>query len=155
MRTALDSYSFCVGSTAFGFSSAGHTDGNKSASWSTTAVSGWSAGDTPSLSIGTSCAQTRSTNANLSGLTVGSSTSSTGTFTDFNIGTFFQTVTTYTRVGGERPDAREADADGGGHRQGDGGGAQGDVGRFHAGDRHVGEFGDLRSTWARTRSWCG
>ena len=39
---------------------------------------------------------TQSTNANLSALTVGSSTSSTGTFTDFSIGTFGATTTTYT-----------------------------------------------------------
>ena len=39
---------------------------------------------------------TRSTNANLSGLTAGSNTSSTGTFTDFSIGTFGATTTSYT-----------------------------------------------------------
>ena len=39
---------------------------------------------------------TRSTNANLSGLTAASSTSSTGTFTDFSIGTFGATTTAYT-----------------------------------------------------------
>ena len=39
--------------------------------------------------------QTRSTNANLSALTAGSSTSSTGTFTDFGIGTFAATDTSY------------------------------------------------------------
>ena len=96
VQTALDSYSFCVGTTALAFSSASHTS-NDSATWSTTVASGWSADDTVSLSIGTSCPQvTRSTNANLSGLTAGSSTSSTGTFTDFSIGTFGATTTTYT-----------------------------------------------------------
>ena len=39
---------------------------------------------------------TRSTNANLSGLTAGSNTSSTGTFTNFSIGTFAATDTSYT-----------------------------------------------------------
>ncbi len=100
VRTALDSYSFCVGTTAFAFSDAVHTAfgvaNNNSAQWSTTAAN-WNVGDTPSLSIGTSCAQqTRSTNANLSGLTAGSSTSSTGTLTNFSIGTFGATTTTYT-----------------------------------------------------------
>ncbi len=56
VRTALDSYSFCVGTTALAFSSAGHVAGNTIASWRTSAVS-WGVGDTPSLSIGTSCAQ--------------------------------------------------------------------------------------------------
>ena len=41
-------------------------------------------------------AQTLSTNANLSGLTAGSATSSTGTFTNFSIGTFAATTTSYT-----------------------------------------------------------
>ncbi len=40
--------------------------------------------------------QTRSTNANLSALTAGSSTSSGGPYTDFSIGTFGATTTTYT-----------------------------------------------------------
>ena len=55
VQTALDSYSFCVGTTALAFSSASHTS-NDSATWSTTVASGWSADDTVSLSIGTSCA---------------------------------------------------------------------------------------------------
>ena len=55
-RTALDSYSFCVGTTALAFSSATHID-DESATFATTAASGWSAGNTVSLSIGTSCAQ--------------------------------------------------------------------------------------------------
>ncbi len=96
VQTALDSYSFCVGTTALAFSSANHTS-NDSATWSTTVASGWSADDTVSLSIGTSCPQaTRSTNASLSRLTAGSSTSSTGTFTNFSIGNFSATTTAYT-----------------------------------------------------------
>ena len=98
VRTALDRYHFCVGTTAFAFSSADHTS-NEVAQWTTTAASGWSAGDTVSLSIaGASCTPpaTRSTNANLSGLTAGSSTSSGGQYTGFSIGTFAATDTSYT-----------------------------------------------------------
>ena len=56
VRTALDSYNFCVGETALAFSSATH-NANESATWTTTATSGWSAGDMVALSINTSCAQ--------------------------------------------------------------------------------------------------
>ncbi len=54
-------------------------------------------------------------------------------------------------IGGERPDACEADADGGGHRQGDGGSAQGVIGQFHGGDERLGERGD-RTQCGRKRA---
>ena len=57
----------------------------------------WATGDGYGIRVkGTVEQATLSTNANLSGLTVGSNTSSTGTFTDFSIGTFGATTTTYT-----------------------------------------------------------
>ena len=98
VRTALDSYSFCVGTTAFAFSSAGHTDGNTFASMLSGGLS-WTVGGTERVSIaGASCAQqsTQSTNADLSALTIGSSTSSGGQYTDFSIGTFGASTTSYT-----------------------------------------------------------
>ena len=95
VRTALDSYNFCVGTTALAFSSASHSGGNGYAIWSTTAAN-WSASSTPSLSIRSSSSCTASTNANLGRLTAASSTSSTGTFTDFNIGAFSAATTAYT-----------------------------------------------------------
>ena len=56
VRTALDSYSFCVGATAFAFSSASHVLSTL-AVFSTTAVN-WNVGDTVALSINSaSCAQ--------------------------------------------------------------------------------------------------
>ena len=58
VRTALDDYQLCVGTTALAFSAADHTGGNGLASYITTAAS-WSAGDTVPLSIrvsGANCA---------------------------------------------------------------------------------------------------
>ena len=59
-------------------------------------VTSWNSANPRTIRVNGSAAQTRSTNANLSGLTAGSSTSSTGTFTDFSIGTFAATDTSYT-----------------------------------------------------------
>ena len=92
VRTALDSYSFCVGTTALAFSSAGHSGLNNLVLWRTPAAAWWSVGDTVSLSIGTSCAQH---DATLSGLTASSSTSATGTFTALDIGAFGASTTSY------------------------------------------------------------
>ena len=93
VRTALDSYSLCVGTTALAFSSAGHSGLNNLVLWRTPAAAWWSVGDTVSLSIGTSCAQH---DATLSGLTASSSTSATGTFTALDIGAFGASTTSYT-----------------------------------------------------------
>ncbi len=89
----LAALKFCVGSTAYALTLInGFTNGQWSSEFAFTV------GTAVTVSIGTSCAQqvTRSTNANLSGLTAGSSTSSTGQYTDFSIGTFGATTTTYT-----------------------------------------------------------
>ena len=56
VRAALDSYSFCVGATAFAFSDATHGAGNDAARWAT-GVPTWTTGDMVALSINTSCAQ--------------------------------------------------------------------------------------------------
>ena len=59
VRTALDSYNFCVGSTAFAFSSATHPGFDEVARWPNTV--GWPVGGTVSLSIvpsGASCPAT-------------------------------------------------------------------------------------------------
>ena len=90
--TALDNYSFCIGTTALAFSSATHPGSNNFAIWSTTAA-WWNVGDTVSLSIGTSCARH---DATLSGLAASSSTSATGTFTALDIGAFGASTTSYT-----------------------------------------------------------
>ncbi len=92
--TDLNSYKLCVGTTAFNFSSA--TKSNNAAQWNNSGLS-WSAGDTISLKIATSCtATTQSNNANLSALTASSSTSSTGSFSALSIGTFASATIAYT-----------------------------------------------------------
>ncbi len=95
LTTTHRALNFCVGSTALALS--GATSGT--INWSSTGLT-WSAGDEVSLSIQSSCGQgstpTLSTNADLSALTAGSSTSSGGQYTNFSIGTFGATTTTYT-----------------------------------------------------------
>ncbi len=90
-NATLRALKFCVGTTGY------EIGAGISQALSASAI-GWSAGTPVSLSIDTSCTaqMTQSTNANLSGLTVGSSTSSGGQYTDFSIGTFGATTTTYT-----------------------------------------------------------
>ena len=95
MRTALDSYNFCVGSTAFAFSSATHPGFDEVARWPNTV--GWPVGGTVSLSIvpsGASC-PTPPTDATLSALTAKTATSETGTYTALNFGTFSAANTSY------------------------------------------------------------
>ena len=70
VRTALDSYNLCVGTTAFAFSSASHSFGNTFAQWTTTAAS-WSVGDTVSLKIAESCTASTATGPGDAGLTAG------------------------------------------------------------------------------------
>lgn len=89
---ALRQHKFCVGLTEFDFSifaTASHY-------WIDHGLT-WSVGTPVSLSIGTSCAGTRtqSADANLSGLTASSSTSATGTFTALSIGRFAASTTFY------------------------------------------------------------
>ena len=59
VRTALDSYKLCVGSSELAFSSATHSN-NQTAAWSSTIASSWGAGDMISLSISQSCEQDHS-----------------------------------------------------------------------------------------------
>ncbi len=95
VRTALDSYNFCVGSTAFAFSSATHPGFDEVARWPNTV--GWPVGGTVSLSIvpsGSSC-PTPPTDATLSALTAKTATSETGTYTALNFGTFSAANTSY------------------------------------------------------------
>ena len=73
VRTALDGYKFCVGSTPYAFSSATHPGFDEEARWPTTAS--WSAGDAVSLSIvasGASCPTTVSLSAVQNPVTEGS-----------------------------------------------------------------------------------
>ncbi len=92
---ALKALNLCVGSREFSLS------GMSSGSLPRLQISNlnptlsWSAGDTVSLSIGTSCAQaTQSTNANLSNLTASSSTSAGGAFTALILSPAFDAGTT-------------------------------------------------------------
>ena len=89
VRTALDSYNFCIGTSALAFSTAKHSGSNQLALWDTTEARDWQAGNTVSVNIETSCTQlTRSTNANLSNLTASTATSSDGAFNALSIGSF-------------------------------------------------------------------
>ncbi len=89
----FENLNFCVGSTAFNLAAIG----SSRFAWATTVS--WSDGDMISLSIGSSCDQApQSSNANLSSLTVRSSTSADGTYSVLLLGRFAATTTTYAAV---------------------------------------------------------
>ena len=99
-NTALRALNFCVGNRAFSLSGLPSSSAPSLTHNPSPALS-WSAGDSVSLSIGTSCAQqtmtpTQSTDATLSGLTASSSSSAGGSFTSLNIGAFSASTTSYT-----------------------------------------------------------
>ena len=85
--------------------------------------------------------QTQSSDATLSALTASSATSSGDPYSALNIGTFAAATTALHGDGGERTDAREADADGD-PLGGDGGRAQGVDGQLRDGDQRQRERGD-------------
>ena len=92
VRTALDGYKLCIGSTVLAFSSAAHARGNTWAVWGASAANQrWAVGETVALSIvgsGSSCPD-----ADLSGLTVLQATSRTGTFTSLALSPSFAATT--------------------------------------------------------------
>ena len=96
-NTALKALNFCVGTTAYSLSRMN----SPVVFWDNVDV-GWSAGDTVTLSIGSSCSQgtpaVQSPDATLSGLAASSSTSVGGTYSALSLtpSTFSATVTSYT-----------------------------------------------------------
>ena len=94
--TIIQALKFCVGTTAFAMTS-GKVAGSSTFHFPNTNLS-WSAGDTISLSIGSSCAGTtppvQSTDATLSALTATSSDSAAGTFGALTLTPTFAAATT-------------------------------------------------------------
>ena len=97
INTALSQLNFCVGSTDFALSAASISESDRRADWSNANLV-WTVGTPVSLSIGTSCAQTLSSDATLSDLTALSHTSATGTFSPLALTppTFNAATTGYT-----------------------------------------------------------
>ena len=94
--TALQALKICVGTTAFAMTS-GNLGGGQSFSFGNANLA-WSAGDTISLSIASSCGGTtppaQSTDATLSALTATSSASASGTFGALTLTPVFAAATT-------------------------------------------------------------
>ncbi len=97
--SGLNSLNTCVGSTALAFSSSSAAGAQSVRQWTSSGFS-WTAGDSVSLSIGTSCTTqtmtpTQSTDATLSALSATQATSSSGPFLALSIGTFASGTTSY------------------------------------------------------------
>ena len=85
---AIRQLNFCVGTTAYPLSDAGHNPGGGEFNWASTDA-GWSAGSAVKLSLGTSCPS-----ADLKGLTATSSSSASGTFASLTLAPSFDADTT-------------------------------------------------------------